>query len=170
MASSQSSTSGLDTYFDLMMDPNAHTVPVKLTDLPVPQLSQVKKQLDEEISHLTGSFQSLRAAQAKFRDCLKSLSTGLVAKNADRSILVPLTASLYVPGQLADTEKVLVDIGTGFYVEKDKKQAAEFYEEKITELEGSLTELEKIVSNKTESLRLVEEGKMYLRYFSHFCY
>lgn len=33
-------------------------------------------------------------------------------------ILVPLTPSLYVPGQLASTAVVLVDVGTGFFVEK----------------------------------------------------
>lgn len=33
-------------------------------------------------------------------------------------LLVPLTSSLYVKGKLADREKVLVDVGTGFYVEK----------------------------------------------------
>jgi hypothetical protein len=31
---------------------------------------------------------------------------------------VPLTSSLYVKGKLADREKVIVDVGTGFYVEK----------------------------------------------------
>ena len=31
---------------------------------------------------------------------------------------MPLTTSLYVPGTLADREKVIVDVGTGFYVEK----------------------------------------------------
>lgn len=34
------------------------------------------------------------------------------------SLLVPLTPSLYVPGELASNSVVLVDIGTGFYVEK----------------------------------------------------
>jgi hypothetical protein len=36
----------------------------------------------------------------------------------DKSILVPLTNSLYVPGKLADTENVIVDVGTGYYVKK----------------------------------------------------
>jgi prefoldin alpha subunit len=35
-----------------------------------------------------------------------------------KSILVPLTSSLYVPGTLKYAGKVLVDIGTGYYVEK----------------------------------------------------
>lgn len=33
-------------------------------------------------------------------------------------MLVPLTNSLYVRGELADADTVLVDIGTGFLVEK----------------------------------------------------
>ena len=35
-----------------------------------------------------------------------------------RSILVPLTSSLYVPGTLKNAGKVLVDVGTGYYIEK----------------------------------------------------
>src|SRR5689334_3287742 len=40
------------------------------------------------------------------------------AANTGKAILVPLTTSLYVPGTLADTNNVIVDVGTGFYVEK----------------------------------------------------
>lgn len=32
-------------------------------------------------------------------------------------MLVPLTASLYVPGTLDEADKVLVDIGTGYFIE-----------------------------------------------------
>jgi prefoldin alpha subunit len=84
---------------------------VKLTDLPVPQLSQLKKQFDDELSNLTSSFQSLRQAQAKFKDCLLSLQKGVKAENEGRTILVPLTSSLYVPGRLEGVEKVIVDVG-----------------------------------------------------------
>jgi len=31
---------------------------------------------------------------------------------------VPLTSSLYVPGRLIDVENVLIDVGTGYYVQK----------------------------------------------------
>jgi hypothetical protein len=31
---------------------------------------------------------------------------------------VPLTSSLYVPGRLLDVENVLIDIGTGYYIQK----------------------------------------------------
>lgn len=38
---------------------------------------QVKKQLDDELEHLNGSFNQLRAAQAKFVDCLKCIEGGV---------------------------------------------------------------------------------------------
>ena len=122
------------------------------------QLSQLKKQLDEELTHLTNSFTQLRAAQARFRDCLASLAKGLADRNAGRTILVPLTASLYVPGTLADAEHVLVDVGTGFYVEKGRDDARAFYEGKVKELQANLEKLEAVVRQKSESLRVIEEG------------
>ena len=42
---------------------------VSLDSLSSQQLSAVKKQLDEEVEHLTGSFGQLHAAQGKFREC-----------------------------------------------------------------------------------------------------
>jgi len=42
-------------------------------------------------------------------------------------MLVPLTASLYVPGTLDDADKVLVDIGTGYFVEVSWLQLAAFF-------------------------------------------
>lgn len=67
---------------------------IDLAALSVQQLSQLKKQLDSELEHLTTSFQSLSRAQAKFKDCLKSISDGLTAKKAGTS---PCTAPLPSP-------------------------------------------------------------------------
>lgn len=52
---------------------------------------------------------------------MRSINEGVKGGTADgkeNEILVPLTSSLYVKGEMADREKVLVDVGTGFYVEK----------------------------------------------------
>lgn len=97
--------------------------PVNLASLSVPQLRALQTRLTSELEHLTTSHTKLRAAQAKFRDCVRSINDG-VTGNAKKGtdgrdeILVPLTSSLYVKGRLTDREKVLVDVGTGFYVEK----------------------------------------------------
>lgn len=52
---------------------------------------------------------------------------------------------------------MLVDVGTGFYVEKNVKDARRFYEGKVAELHQNLGEIEKVVGGKEGNLRLVEE-------------
>ncbi|QIX01741.1 hypothetical protein AMS68_007258 [Peltaster fructicola] len=130
---------------------------IDLASLSVQQLSQVKKQLDDEVQHLGSSYQSLKSAQLKFKDCIKSIDGGIANATKGRAILVPLTSSLYVPGRLADTEKVLVDVGTGFYVEKTADDAKKFYTSKAEELGKNVKDLENIVNGKANNLRIVEE-------------
>lgn len=84
----------------------------------------------------------------------------LVVVVTGTSILVPLTPSLYVPGKLASTESVLVDVGTGFLVEKTPQDAQGFYKGKVEELGRNLTDLEKIVQGKQGNLNVVEDGKV----------
>lgn len=62
-----------------------------------------------------------------------------------------------MPGKLADTEHVLVDVGTGFYVEKSTADAQTFYNGKIEELGKNIKDLENIVNGKAQNLRMVEE-------------
>lgn len=81
----------------------------------------------------------------------------ILTSTLDKALLVPLTSSLYVPGTLADTETVLVDVGTGFFVEKSTSDAQKFYDGKIEELGKNIKDLENIVNSKANNLRVVEE-------------
>ena len=57
----------------------------------------------------------------------------------------------------------MVDVGTGFYVEKSVEDAVAFYKRKVAEMEANLRDLEKILNGKSGNLRVVEEvirGKM----------
>jgi len=51
-------------------------------DVSTAQLSHAKKTLDDDLEHLSNSFNQLRGAQAKFRDCIKSIEGGVTAKLA----------------------------------------------------------------------------------------
>ncbi|KAI4108025.1 MAG: hypothetical protein L6R37_001307 [Teloschistes peruensis] len=189
--------------------PSPQSQPVNLASLPINQLTSIKIQLAQELQHLTNSFSQLRAAQAKFRDCIKSIQQGIeksgrkegtsprslppctancivcwesrgeklkvaeadegrnIPDAAGTPILVPLTPSLYVPGKLASTATVLVDIGTGFYVEKLRVEdyswkqtplaARQFYTSKVGELGKSLKDLESIVQGKQGNLTVVDD-------------
>jgi len=130
---------------------------VDLTSLSAQNLSSVKQQLDEELQHLTDSFTKLRTAQAKFRECVKTIQTGVSPDMEGKTILIPLTASLYVPGTLTTVDTVIVDVGTGYYVEKSTEDAQNFYKNKVDMIQVNMVDLEKIVGQKTQNLRIVEE-------------
>ncbi|KZF26311.1 Prefoldin alpha subunit [Xylona heveae TC161] len=130
---------------------------VDLGSLSLQQLTAVKKQLDDELEHLTNSFAKLRAAQAKFGDCIRSIKAGISSSTPGKMILVPLTSSLYVPGTLSHPNKAIVDVGTGFYVEKDSDDAEAFYKAKVDELGKNLKDLEGIVQSKSSNLRVIED-------------
>ncbi|KAI0172364.1 Prefoldin alpha subunit [Hypoxylon sp. FL1284] len=138
---------------------NGNNESINLDTLSAQQLSQVKKQLDEELEHLTSSFAQLHAAQSKFRECLRCVQdkNKSPALRENNSILVPLTNSLYVGGTLSSASHVIVDVGTGFYVEKEVTSAADFYQNKVGEVGASIKDLETIVQAKTSNVRVVEE-------------
>ncbi|KAK3192778.1 subunit of tubulin prefoldin [Lecanicillium sp. MT-2017a] len=130
---------------------------VNLDTLEPQQLAQVKKQLDEELEHLTSSFGQLHGAQSKFKECLRCVNSRSKASPDSNSVLVPLTNSLYVRGELTNSDSVLVDVGTGFLVEKKLKSATTFYEKKVKEISENLKGLEGIIQQKQNNVRTIEE-------------
>ncbi|KAG6006287.1 hypothetical protein E4U21_007169 [Claviceps maximensis] len=130
---------------------------INLDTLEPQQLAQVKKQLDEELEHLTSSYAQLHGAQNKFKECQRCVEARIDSDASSNSVLVPLTNSLYVKGEISNGETVLVDVGTGFLIEKKLKAARDFYNDKTTGLGNNLKELEAIVQRKQANLRAVEE-------------
>ncbi|KAG5438289.1 hypothetical protein PCANB_002777 [Pneumocystis canis] len=116
---------------------------VDLKTLSIIQLEEIRKQIQLELNHFTNSYSKLKQAQFKFQECKNTVNLLMKQENDHKEILVPLTSSLYVSGFLfSNQEKVLVDIGTGYYVEKTIEGAIKFYEERIKYLDINLRDLE----------------------------
>ena len=64
---------------------SAQSGTVDVTDLDIPQLQDVRRQLEQELQHLTQSFGQLKAAQTKFKTCVEAID-GIKAKGAFRPI------------------------------------------------------------------------------------
>ncbi|KAF9074597.1 Prefoldin subunit-domain-containing protein [Rhodocollybia butyracea] len=127
---------------------------ISLSDLDINQLGEIKKQFEEELNHLTNSFAQLKQAQAKFKACIENVAE-IKPQNKNNTILVPLTNSLYVPGKLSDTEHVLVDVGTGYFVQKTRPQATKYYQAKVDYLQKNLETLEDTVQKKRDNMSAV---------------
>ncbi|GAA5966743.1 hypothetical protein JCM3765_000932 [Sporobolomyces pararoseus] len=123
---------------------------VSLEDLTLEQIAGVRQQLEQELKHLTQAFGELKAAQSKFLACMESLDS-IKPANKDKKVLIPLTSSLYVPGKIQDTENVIVDIGTGYFVEKPTKAAKTLYNTKVLALKSNLATLQQQIEKKQDN-------------------
>lgn len=59
----------------------------------------------------------LKEVQEKFMQNVSIISSMKSAQQA-QDILVPLTSSVYISGVFTDKDTVMIDIGTGYFVEK----------------------------------------------------
>lgn len=71
----------------------------------------------QEINGIQESLQTLYNCKAKYASSKEALESFQPEWN-DRQILVPLTSSMYVPGRIKDMDNFVIDVGTGYYVEK----------------------------------------------------
>ncbi|CDP18962.1 unnamed protein product [Coffea canephora] len=118
------------------------TAPVttELDKLSVEQLRAVKEQADLEVNLLQDSLNNIRTATARL-DIASNALNDLSLRPQGKKMLVPLTASLYVPGTLDDADKVLVDVGTGYFIEKTMVEGKDYCERKINLLKSNYDQL-----------------------------
>ena len=65
--------------------------------------------------------------------------------------------SVYVAGKLTDPEKVLVDVGTWYYLEKDRKDAKDFFERKVKMVTENIGRVTAVALEKAKVIGLVQE-------------
>jgi len=115
--------------------------------LSMAQVEQVRSQLQSDIEMLQSSIQRLQYAQEGFGESMLAVSR-LPAKTEDNSLLVPLSSSMYVPGRLTDPDHILVDIGTGFFVEMRPKKAQDYFKRKHDYIQVEIDKLQKVLYDK----------------------
>lgn len=64
--------------------------------------------------------------------------------------MVSLTSSVYVPGKVVDNDKFLIDIGTGYYVEMDRKSSMDYFNRKVKFLNEQIEKYTKMLHEKLE--------------------
>ena len=74
-------------------------------------------------------------------------------------VLVPLTSSLYIPGTIAASNEVLVDVGTGFYVAKSTEDAIAYLTRKQEMLRENIMQVQTVLQTKRKSLETISTVK-----------
>ena len=103
---------------------------IRLDEMSLEQLSQLKQQEESRRQGLTNRFAQLRAAAARIVASQRAVQETQAAM-AGQPVLVPLTESVYVPGKLHDPHTLLMDIGTGFFVQSSATHTQAFLDRKL---------------------------------------
>ncbi|AFZ80517.1 prefoldin alpha subunit, putative [Theileria equi strain WA] len=127
----------------------------RISNLTIQELNMLILKLEEETSQLQGLSSALTIALERFQESKRAL---VELDKRNENIQVPLTSLVYVPGKLNNPDKVLVSIGTGYYVEMAIKHANEYYERRIRTIDEQMCKLQGMISGKSKQINL---------YYSH---
>lgn len=112
--------------------------------------------MDQQLQHFSQSLHALNVARSKFKECIEDIKTVSRDDNSGQSLLVPLSGSLYVSGKIHDNKKFMVDVGTGYYVDKSAEEAIQFYQKKVDKLSKESVQIQDIIKEKNLSSLAIE--------------
>lgn len=133
-----------------------------LDKLSLDELNQAKQQEEGRLQALTGRYAQLRAAAARLTASSNAISE-LSPSSEGKDIMIPLTESVYAPGMIREPNKLLVEIGTGFYVEKKPSETNEFLNRKLNIVDANSENITKAVQatrQNLDSIAMSMQGKM----------
>ena len=135
---------------------------ISLDEMSLDQLQQLRQQEDSRRQGLAQRYAQLRAAAARIVASRRAVQEMQGAQEG-KEVLVPLTDSVYVPGKLREPQKMLVDIGTGFYVEKKDKDNESFLDRKLRLVDANSQNVTTALQTTTANMDAITsamQGKM----------
>ncbi len=149
---------------------------INIDTMSLDQLNHVKTQQESRLEQLTAQYHQLRAVSARLSNARTAVSSIPLHSSSSsggggsgssgeggRDIMIPLTESLYAPGKIVDPNKILVELGAGFFVEKSAKDAVKVLERKTKVVDANSENVmmaAEAASRNVEAVRQAMQGKM----------
>jgi len=128
---------------------------IDISTLNIEQLELLKNDMEEEIQQASVQFSQLRSLIERFAGAKAALEVATKPENLGKPMLVPVTGSVFAAGQVSAIDKVLVDIGTGFVVERTPKEADSYYVRKIKMLEETAEKVAQLLHLRKRQLEQI---------------
>jgi prefoldin alpha subunit len=128
---------------------------IQLDAMSLDELHQLQQQEESRLQALSGRYAALRQALGRIDRGAGALADLGGAANDGKQALVPLTESVYVSGKIRDSNRLLVELGTGYYAEKSHKEAAAFLERKHRLVDRNLENLQAAIQATRQNLEAI---------------
>ena len=127
---------------------------VDIFQLGIGELNQLHQQLTYGVNNFMNSLIALQQTAGRFASAGQSVEQLKDAKQG-QNILLPMTESLYVPGTLESVETVLLEVGTGYYVEKDIEGGVDYCRRKVMLIKDRVAQLSQIIQTRKDALQQI---------------
>lgn len=127
---------------------------LNLEALTIKELTTLKQKLEEDMRVFLDTKRKFLDLKRKYQES-KILVKNLKQKepvNAPQEIFIPLSNSVYIPGEIRDRDSYIVDIGTGYYAERNSEQTIEYCDQTCALLDQNVLALGKEIQVKKEFL------------------
>lgn len=114
------------------------------------------EQIEEEIQQLTQNLDQLTKAANRYHTSGRALEA-FKDETEGKEMLVPLTSSLYVPGKLGAVDTVLLDVGTGYFLEKSPADGVDYCKRKVMLVRENMEKLIEVISTKRKQAMQVNQ-------------
>uniref|UniRef100_A0A7S1EVL1 Prefoldin subunit 5 n=1 Tax=Noctiluca scintillans TaxID=2966 RepID=A0A7S1EVL1_NOCSC len=118
------------------------------------QLQMANQQLENEVNGLAQSTTSLNEASIRMQAALACVEH-MSQETDGKQVLVPITSALYVDGKLKEPRKVLVDIGTGYFIEASVEHAIKIIKKRVDILSAKHKTVQETMQIKRMQLQRV---------------
>lgn len=123
---------------------------INLESLNVQELANLKKRIDEDISTIMNSFNGFKFVHKQFEEAKVLIHNVSEQKGKENHVLVPLSNSVFIPGRIVDADKFIVDIGTGYFAERNAKQATEHCDHTLAIVKSNGEKMANEINTKQE--------------------
>lgn len=127
---------------------------VPLTSLNIQQVMNLKKQFEDELSQLTTTIQITNDTVLKTQQARAELKQ-FTAVEAGKTMLVPITESLYVTGQVSSEKRPIIELGTGYFAETSVEKADAFFNRRLKRLTAQQENLKNTFKEKQQQYQMV---------------
>jgi len=144
---------------------------IQLDSMSLEELHQLKQQEEARLQALNNRLGAFREASVRLNQSVTAVSdlggggstAESVQKNEGKEVMVPLTESVYVPGKIRESNKLLVEIGTGYFLEKSRQDTLGFLERKQKLVEANAENVSKALQasrHNIEAITVTMQGKI----------
>ncbi|RNF03554.1 prefoldin [Trypanosoma rangeli] len=132
---------------------------INIAQLPLEQLEELRKQLQEDVNNLSVAHESLVGAQNRFAsncevlgEYQKVCETVRASPEKPQEALLCISSALYARGRIVPSDRVLVDVGTDYFLEKPMASAVSYFAARADAVRENIESLEQRLRTKRGQL------------------